>query len=72
MQNEPILLRAEEGAALLNISRTKFFELMATNSLPGVVRIGRSVRISRAALERWVEEQSGEPRGIGSDDLSAA
>ncbi|MDP9363538.1 MAG: helix-turn-helix domain-containing protein [Chloroflexota bacterium] len=61
MHDLPILLKAEQGARLLGISRSKFFQLMAAGELPGVVRIGRSVRISRAALERWVREQSGEP-----------
>ena len=57
---QPLLLRAEEGARILGISRSKFFELMARNEIPGVVRIGRCVRVSRLSLERWVREQSGE------------
>lgn len=63
--NQPVelqssLLRAEEAAKLLNISRSKVFALMASGQLPGVVRIGRSVRVSRTVLERWIAEQAGE------------
>ncbi len=58
-----MLLKAEQGAKLLNVSRSKFFAMMQRNEVPGVVRFGRSVRVSRAALERWVRERSGEPAG---------
>ena len=68
MQEQPLLLKAEQGAALLGISRSKFFALMAAGEVPGIVRIGRSVRISRTALEAWIRQQSGE----GDDDQSVA
>ncbi len=60
MTEQPLLLRAEEAARLLSIGRSKVFEMMARDELPGVVRIGRSVRISRSALERWIAERAGE------------
>jgi len=52
----PLLVDSREVARLLGIGRTKAFELMARDQLP-VVRIGRSVRVLRSALERWVSEQ---------------
>ncbi len=52
-----ILLRIEEAGRLLRLSRSRMFELLARDGLPGVVRIGRSVRISRVALEAWIEER---------------
>jgi len=57
VHGEPLLLRVEEAARLLRISRSRMFELIAAGAVPGVVRIGRSVRISRRTLEAWVEEQ---------------
>ncbi len=57
---EPLLLKVEEAGRLLNLGRTTVFELIANDKLPGVVRFGRSVRISREALERWVREQAGD------------
>lgn len=49
----PLLLRGGEVAELLNISRSKAFEMMQTGELP-CVRIGRSVRVPRIALEQWI------------------
>jgi excisionase family DNA binding protein len=63
----PWLLRAEEGARLVNVSRSKFFAMMAAGEVPGVVRWGRSVRVNRVALERWVREQSGETSPDGGE-----
>jgi excisionase family DNA binding protein len=53
----PLLLRASEVAAILGIGRSTVFELAASGELP-VVRIGRSVRIPRHALYRWIEERT--------------
>jgi excisionase family DNA binding protein len=52
----PLLLRVDEAAALLGISRSHTYELISAGALP-VVRMGKSVRIGRAALERWVEQE---------------
>ncbi len=57
---EPLLLDSREVARLLGVGRTKAFELMA-GALP-VVRIGRSVRVSRSALELWIAAESTHPR----------
>lgn len=54
----PLLVRVEEAARLLDLSRSKVYELLARDELPGVVRIGRSVRISRQSLEQWVDAQA--------------
>ena len=52
----PLLVDSREVARLLGIGRTKAFELMARDEIP-VVRIGRCVRASRAALEVWIAER---------------
>lgn len=54
---DSLLVDSREVARLLRIGRTKAFQLMAREELP-VVRIGRCVRVPRAALEMWVTEQS--------------
>jgi excisionase family DNA binding protein len=41
---------------ILGIGSTKGYSLVATGEIPSV-RIGRSIRISRQELERWLEEQ---------------
>lgn len=51
------LLRAEEAATLLGLGRSKTYQLIASRVIP-VVRIGRSVRVPRTALLRWIEDQT--------------
>ena len=59
----PLLMTVDEAARTLRISRSRLYEMFARDEIPGVVRIGRSVRISRAALEAWVIRQVDEHAG---------
>ena len=54
---EPLLLKATEAGKLLGLGRSKVFAMVAAGELP-VIRIGRSVRIPRQALERWIRDQT--------------
>jgi excisionase family DNA binding protein len=56
----PILLRVQEAANLLGVSRAKMYEVLAANNQIPVVRIGHSIRVPRAALETWVNDQTAE------------
>jgi excisionase family DNA binding protein len=47
---EPLLLKAGGVGQLLGFGRSKVFAMLAAGELP-VIRIGRSVRVPRAALE---------------------
>lgn len=61
---DKLLLRPNEAAEVLGIGRTRTYELLARGELPGVVRIGKSVRISAEALREWVREQAtSQPNG---------
>ena len=51
-----LLLRISEVAETLGIGRTKIYEMIATGELP-TVRVGRAVRISVTALQKWVEQR---------------
>jgi len=53
--SEPMLLTVEDVQNAIRLGRTKIYELIRTGQLP-VVRIGRSVRIRRDVLERWVND----------------
>ena len=53
----PLLLRPAEAAQSLGISRSKFYDLLARGELPGAVRVGASIRISRRALEQWIADR---------------
>jgi excisionase family DNA binding protein len=48
-----LLLRVEEAARLLSIGTTLTYELVGRGVLPHV-RLGRAVRVPRAALEEWI------------------
>ena len=53
MAGEPLLLTPEEAADVLRIGRTTIYALMKAGELHAV-HIGRSCRLSRAELERYV------------------
>jgi excisionase family DNA binding protein len=50
-------LKVPEVAQMLQIARGRAYELVATGTIPGAVKIGRSVRVSRAELSRWLLDQ---------------
>ncbi len=49
-------LKVPEVAGVLRIARSRAYELVGEGEIPSI-RIGRSVRVSRKELERWLEEQ---------------
>jgi excisionase family DNA binding protein len=63
MVEAPLLLRVEEVAQLLGLGRTRTFQMVSAGQLP-VVRIGRFVRIPRAALEEWIAERTAPPTDL--------
>ena len=48
-----LLLRVTEVAYLLGLSRSEIYKLISSSDLPSI-RIGRSVRVPRGALELWI------------------
>jgi excisionase family DNA binding protein len=56
MDTQPEFLKVPEVAKELRIARSRAYELVANGTIPAV-KIGRSVRVSRRELERWLEEQ---------------
>ena len=52
-----LLLEANEVGRILAIGRTKTYELIADGELP-VVRIGRCIRVPRAALRDWIDSKT--------------
>jgi excisionase family DNA binding protein len=54
LASEPLLLTPEEAAEALRVGRTTIYALMKVGDLRPV-RIGRSTRISRAEIERYVD-----------------
>ncbi len=61
---DKLLLKVSEAGEMLGVGRSRMYEMLATKELPSV-RIGKSIRIPKRALELWVENRS--PMG-GADN----
>lgn len=55
-RSQVLLLTAEEAARILSVSRSRVYELIAAGELASL-KLGRSRRISRRALETFIEER---------------
>ena len=65
LNNDPLLLTPEEAAEVLRIGRTTVYALMRAGDLRPV-HIGRSCRLSRAELQRYVDRlESPAPPTLG-------
>ena len=60
VSSDPLLLTPEEAAEALRVGRTMIYALMKAGDLRSV-HIGRSCRISRAELERYVQHLQAPP-----------
>lgn len=56
----PIILKADEVAELLRINRKTLYEAVQRGELPGVIRIGRSLRFRRDDVLMWLSN----PRAV--------
>jgi excisionase family DNA binding protein len=61
----PPVLTVDEAARLLRVNRKTLYDAVRAGEVPGVVRVGRSIRIGREALLRWMEG-NGSP-ALGDD-----
>lgn len=57
MKESHEFLKVPEVAQTLRISRSRAYELVADGEVPSV-RIGRSLRVRRKELDRWLEDKS--------------
>ena len=64
-ETESILLRGEEVAELLGVSRAKAYRLMQHRTIP-VVRFGKAVRCPRESLLNFIREQTEQPAGASA------
>ena len=63
--NQELLLRIDTAAERLSVSRATLYRLIRSGEI-STVRIGSAVRISAAALERWLATQAVSSRGGAS------
>lgn len=59
----PLVLTVDEAAVLLRIDRKSLYTAIRQGEIP-VRRIGRSIRISREALMRWLAEGRAEEKPL--------
>ncbi len=57
MDTEHEYLKVPEVAEILRIARGRAYALVACGTIPGVVKIGRSIRVNREELNRWLEDR---------------
>jgi excisionase family DNA binding protein len=50
MDSEPRFLSVPEVAKLLRINRGRAYSMAANGSLPGVIKLGRTIRVDREKL----------------------
>jgi excisionase family DNA binding protein len=55
--SEPLLLRVDEAAKLLQVGRNKVYELVASGAIPSL-HIGRQLRIPMEGLREWIRHQA--------------
>ena len=62
---EPPVLTVDEAARLLRVNRKTLYDAVRDGRVPGVIRLGRSIRIGRTALLGWLQG-NGSP-ALGDD-----
>lgn len=58
IKENPMLLTVSQAAALLQVGRDQMYTLTHIQDFPAI-RIGRNVRINRAALQSWLDKNNG-------------
>lgn len=62
MAERPEVMTVPELAQRLHIGTGAAYEAVKRGDVPGVIRIGRTIRISRAAVDRWLQGGNQEAR----------
>lgn len=58
MTPEPVLLRPAQVAVLLQVSRSRVYDLARSGQLPGLIRLGGSLRVHAPTLLRALEDDA--------------
>ncbi len=53
----PLVMTVDEVASLLRVNRKTIYDMVARKQLPGVIYVGRKLRISRRAVLQWLQGQ---------------
>ncbi len=58
MEQRILLPLWPDAAFAIGVQRTKIYEMARHGELPGLVRIGRLLRVRRESLENWAKQQA--------------
>lgn len=58
MDTPSILMTISEAAAELRLSRSQLYGMTRRSEIPGVVRVGRAVRLHRETAMHWAKGQA--------------
>jgi excisionase family DNA binding protein len=64
---DQLLIKPEEAAKAISVSRSTFYEMLARREIESV-SIGRSRRIPVAALRRWVEDRASQQNATTDEE----
>ncbi|MDA1271892.1 MAG: helix-turn-helix domain-containing protein [Chloroflexi bacterium] len=67
MEQKRATLTIPEVAELLGICRASAYQIAKEGTLPGVIRLGRRIVVSRKAIEEFLERRGTEPERIQGD-----
>jgi len=56
IEDLPPIMSVEQFALWMHIARQSAYKAVRSGQVPGVVRIGKTLRIYRDAVIRWVEQ----------------
>jgi excisionase family DNA binding protein len=54
------VMTAKSVSRVLRVNKKTLYEMVRTRAIPGVIRMGRVLRFSRAALAKWLASARGE------------
>jgi excisionase family DNA binding protein len=70
---EKLLLKPSEVCQVMGVGRSLVYSLIAQGVIPSV-RLGRSIRVPKASLEKWISDQErvrGDDRSTTVSNASA-
>jgi excisionase family DNA binding protein len=66
--SEPLVYRVPEVAELLGCGTSTVYDAIARGEIPGVLKVGRRLMVSKAAFHRALELDGGEGRQNGGGE----
>ena len=58
MGEDNITMTVKETAQYLGVSKELIYKLIKLGEFTPVLRVGKSIRIQKSKLEKWIEEQT--------------